>query len=198
MCSERNGPVRTCIACRQAADKSELVRYVLSPLGELIVDYRQRLPGRGTYTCFKQQCLLDAVKRKAFQRAFRKDGEIVGSTTLQSQLLEAVEQKILNLLGMARKSGQIVSGTQAVLETLKRKPLPKLIVISEDISIAIGDKISKLAEKKNVDCAQLFNKLSLGHMLGKEERSAIAVEAGSLAKRLTHELHRYEQLVREI
>lgn len=192
------GPQRSCIACRQKADKSELVRYVLAPDNRILVDYRQRLPGRGTYTCLKEQCLLDAVKRNAFQRSFRKQCQPVDSAELLDQLIKAVEQKILNLLGMARKSRQILSGTQAILDALRKDKKIVLIVVSEDISAPIGNKIRVLAEKKNIYFAQLFNKLKIGQMLGKEERSAIALDAGTLADRLLFELHRYEQLVREI
>lgn len=192
------GPQRSCIACRHTADKSELVRYVLSPDDKVLVDYRQRLPGRGAYTCCKQQCLLDAVKKNAFQRSFRKTRQPIESSDLLEQLIDSLEQKIFNLIGMARKSRQITSGTQAVLDALKKDQKMVLILVSDDISTAIGNKIQKLAEQKSVCFIQLFNKFKMGQLIGKEERSAIAIKAGMLAQRLLFELHRYEQLVREI
>ena len=92
-----NGPQRTCVACRQTKNKKQLVRYVVAPDGAVLVDYRQRLPGRGAYTCISTQCLLDAVKRNSFQRCFKGQCLSVDATVLTQQLIAAVEQKITNL-----------------------------------------------------------------------------------------------------
>ena len=45
----RTLPQRTCVACRTARAKRELVRVVRSPAGELSVDLRGKAPGRGAY-----------------------------------------------------------------------------------------------------------------------------------------------------
>ena len=192
-----SGPQRTCIACRETRDKRQLLRYVVAPDGMLLVDYRQRLPGRGTYTCVSRQCLRDAVKRKAFQRSLKEAPEGVDADRLETQLREAVSRKIAGLIGMARKSGQVVTGTQAVTEVLKKDPAVAVVLLAEDISSAIGQKIDSLCSVQGVPCAQLYDKQSIGQLLGKEERSAVAVLPGPLAQALVDELHRYEQLVRE-
>ena len=98
---------------------------------------------------------------------------------------------------MARKSGQVISGSNAIIEALRKKTSLALVVIALDISPAIGKKIESLTEKKDIECAQLYTKQQLGKMLGKEERSVIAVQAGRLADSLLSELHRHRQLVRE-
>jgi len=45
----RSLPQRTCVACRTARAKRELVRVVRSPTGELSVDLRGKASGRGAY-----------------------------------------------------------------------------------------------------------------------------------------------------
>lgn len=191
------GPQRTCVACRQTKDKNQLVRYVVAPDGAVLVDYRQRLPGRGAYTCITAQCLYDAVKRNSFQRCFKGQCRSVDATVLEQQLTEAVKQKITNLIGMSRKSGQVISGSNAVIEALRKESTFSLIIIAEDISAAIGNKVETLAQRENIYSARLYDKQIIGQMLGKEERSVIAVQAGLLADSLLNELHRYRQLVRE-
>jgi len=191
------GPQRTCIACRQIKNKKELVRYVLAPDNSVLVDYRQHLPGRGCYTCFDHSCLDTAVKRKGFQRCFKQQNLKIEITLLIEQLVTAVDQKIFSLLGMARKSGQLISGSNAIIEALRKTKSIELVVIATDISDAIGQKIKTLAERSAIHCVQLGNKQQLGQMLGKEERSVIAVQAGALAKSLLNELHRHRRLVRE-
>ena len=66
-------PLRTCIGCRRTAARSELLRLVRDPddAQRVIVDPRRRLPGRGAWLHSDGACLKQAVKRRAFQRAFR-------------------------------------------------------------------------------------------------------------------------------
>ncbi|MCD6581198.1 MAG: DUF448 domain-containing protein [Desulfuromusa sp.] len=197
MADVERGPQRTCIACRQAKDKNQLVRYVVAPDGTVLVDYRQRLPGRGAYTCISIQCLGDAVKKNSFKRCFKGQCHSVDLDELRQQLVLAVEQKITNLIGMSRKSGQVISGSNAVIDALRKKSSLALVIIAEDISAAIGQKIETLVRRENIYSARLYKKQMIGQMLGKEERSVIAVQAGLLADSLLNELHRYRQLVRE-
>ncbi len=197
MKSAESGPQRTCVACRQTKNKRELVRYVLAPDKTVLVDYRQHLPGRGGYTCFSVTCLQDAVKRRGFQRCFKTQNLSVDAGQLLEQLTDAVDQKIISLIGMARKSGQLISGSNAIIEALRKSATPTLVIIAADISAAIGQKIETLAARSDIYCVRLYDKLQLGQMLGKEERSVIAVQAGKLADSLLNELHRHRQLVRE-
>lgn len=197
MSFEVKGPQRTCVACRAEKNKKQLLRFVLSPGNDVLLDYQQRLPGRGVYVCSQEQCLKMAVKKQAFRRGFRREIKPLDIAQLQEQLNVAVEKKILNLIGMGRKSGAVISGTNAVLDALRKEPLPPLVIMTADISPSIGSKISQLAELKNVYWARMFSKQLLGQLVGKEERSAIAFNRGALADTLKFELQRFELLVRE-
>jgi hypothetical protein len=197
MTGTEKGPQRTCVACRQTKDKKQLVRYVVAPDGTVLVDYRQRLPGRGAYTCISVQCLLDAVKKNCFQRCFKGQCRSVDAAALTPQLTMAVAHKIESLIGMSRKSGQFIAGSNAVIDSLKKESSLALIIMAADISTAIGEKIEVLAQRKRIYTARLFDKQMIGRLLGKEERSVIAVQSGLLGDSLLNELHMYRQLVRE-
>jgi len=191
------GPQRTCIACRQTKPQDQLVRYVVAPDGMLLVDYRHRLPGRGAYTCIDLECLQTAVTRKQFQRSFQGKCNELSFVALQDGLQQALLQRITNLIGMARKSSQVSSGSNAVIMALRQRNLPALVIISEDISESIAEKIRELSARQNVSCSQLFSKGMLGQVLGKGERSVLAIQAGPLADVFLLELQRYTQMVRE-
>ena len=191
------GPQRTCVACRQTKDKKQLVRYVLAPDGTVLVDYLHRLPGRGAYTCVDKQCLLDAVKRNSFQRCFKRQCRPVDPMELTQQLTQAIEKKILSLIGMARKSKQFIAGSNGVIEALKKGSPLALVIIATDISTSIAKKVEALALRGQIETTCLYDKQKMGKLLGKEERSVIAVQPGLLADSLLNELHRYRQLVRE-
>ena len=49
--------------------KRELLRVVRSPEGEVSLDPRGKLPGRGAYVCPNADCFRKAVKSRALDRA---------------------------------------------------------------------------------------------------------------------------------
>jgi predicted RNA-binding protein YlxR (DUF448 family) len=67
----RREPVRTCVACRQEANKKNLVRVVRYASGGAAVDLTGRAPGRGAYLHRDRACLEIARKKKALDRALR-------------------------------------------------------------------------------------------------------------------------------
>lgn len=71
--------VRTCIGCRQRADKTDLVRVVAVQESTAVVvtpDPRGTLPGRGAHLHPTTRCLDLATRRKAFGRALRVEGPL--------------------------------------------------------------------------------------------------------------------------
>ena len=62
-------PMRQCLGCREMKPKPELLRVVRSPEGEISLDTRGNLPGRGAYICPNSECLRRAVKSRALDRA---------------------------------------------------------------------------------------------------------------------------------
>ncbi|QCU78524.1 DUF448 domain-containing protein [Citricoccus sp. SGAir0253] len=67
-------PVRTCIGCRRREDHTKLVRVALDGVPgsrSVVPDPRRRRPGRGAWLHPDPACLQAALKRGAFNRAFR-------------------------------------------------------------------------------------------------------------------------------
>ena len=81
--TKRKIPLRQCISCRQAFDKRELMRVVRSPEGEVSIDHKGRMAGRGAYICRNTECIKRAVKTKALERA------------LSSKIPDAVYEEML-------------------------------------------------------------------------------------------------------
>jgi predicted RNA-binding protein YlxR (DUF448 family) len=67
---EKKIPTRMCTGCGEMKPKSELVRVVRSPEGEISLDLSGRKNGRGSYICKNAACFDKALKKKAFERAF--------------------------------------------------------------------------------------------------------------------------------
>ena len=64
-------PERTCIVCRSARPKRELVRLVYGPDGMAEVDTSGRKPGRGAYICRSPECWHKGVSKGKLEHALR-------------------------------------------------------------------------------------------------------------------------------
>lgn len=190
-------PQRTCVSCRKVLDQDLLVRYVLSPQGAAVVDYRRRLPGRGAYTCLDRQCLENAVKRGQLSRALKLTGPGPSVERLWLDLAEQSRQRVVNLLGMARKAGCVVSGTRLVLGEMSAGRLPGLVLLATDLSPAMAEKVRKAACLRGIVCHALLSKNLLGQLMGKSERGTLAVKPGLLADTIRDELERLKTIAGE-
>jgi predicted RNA-binding protein YlxR (DUF448 family) len=84
---EAKEPTRTCVGCGKKQSKWLLHRVVLSTENHPAIDKAHVAPGRGAYLC-GPGCLKAAVKKKAFQRAFKRSVEL-DVTTLEADLQNA-------------------------------------------------------------------------------------------------------------
>lgn len=62
-------PLRQCLGCREMKPKRELIRVVKSPEGQVSLDAKGKLPGRGAYLCPDPACLKRVKKSRALERA---------------------------------------------------------------------------------------------------------------------------------
>jgi len=71
--AKRRGRVgtRTCVACRQEADKKTLVRVVRDASGEAAIDVTGHAHGRGAYLHRDAACVEIARKKRALDRALK-------------------------------------------------------------------------------------------------------------------------------
>ncbi|WP_414637415.1 YlxR family protein [Actinophytocola sp.] len=67
--------MRTCVGCRGRALAGELLRVVVVD-GELVLDLRRRIGGRGAWLHPDPGCLTRAERRRAFPRALRVPGPL--------------------------------------------------------------------------------------------------------------------------
>ncbi len=57
-------PQRQCLGCGEHYPKSELIRIVRSPEGEISLDFKGKKSGRGAYICRKAACLRRVRKNR--------------------------------------------------------------------------------------------------------------------------------------
>jgi predicted RNA-binding protein YlxR (DUF448 family) len=185
---------RTCLGCRQVKAQADLIRFVCSPDGAVLVDYRHRLPGRGAYACPDRDCIEKVLQKRQFNRAFRRECSSVSGDALLESIRLAMFERMKNLLGMARKSGQSVAGSNAVLAAFDRSDAPAVVVFAEDASAGVTEKVERKARHHDAECLHMLDKATLGRLSGRSECSAFALSAGALADAFLLEWKRYRRI----
>ena len=61
--------MRQCMGCSEHKPKRELLRVVLSPDGEISLDFTGKKSGRGAYICRDVKCLTKARKSKRLEKS---------------------------------------------------------------------------------------------------------------------------------
>lgn len=64
-------PLRMCIACREMKNKNELIRIVGNKEGNVTIDLKGKLNGRGAYLCQNSICIAQALKTGKLNRALQ-------------------------------------------------------------------------------------------------------------------------------
>jgi predicted RNA-binding protein YlxR (DUF448 family)/ribosomal protein L30E len=195
---QQEKPQRSCLGCRQSRDRDALIRFVLSPQGELVVDTEAKLPGRGAYTCISKTCLQAALKQRQFSRAFKREVVTLSPDEMAGQVGGILQKRILGYIGLANKSGQVISGGSLVSDAIRSGHKPGLVLVAEDVSEAIGEKIELLASVHHIESFRVLKKDDFGAILGKAPRSAIAIRVGGFVAQLTYEIERYRNFLGEV
>lgn len=136
--SARRELSRLCLATRMVKPVDEMLRFVVSPDGSVVPDLGAKLPGRGAWVSATRGALAEAMKRKAFGRAFRGKGRV--DPTLPALVEGLLEKDALGALGFANKAGRVLTGTMKVTDALQREDVAVLIHASD----ASRDGVSKL------------------------------------------------------
>jgi predicted RNA-binding protein YlxR (DUF448 family) len=110
-------PVRLCATTRAVQPVSDLIRFVVGPDGEAVADIKSKLPGRGLWVTATRDAVLEAIKRKAFARGFKREVRVPSDLADRTERL--LERAVLDALAMAGKAGLVATGfgkTEAALE----------------------------------------------------------------------------------
>lgn len=86
----------------------------------------------------------------------------------------ARKDKVMSMLGLAVRSRNVVSGGFATEQAVKSGKAC-LVIIAEDASGNTRKKYSNMCNYYEVPCAYHGTKEVLGHSMGREERSVLAV-----------------------
>ncbi|MBQ3066148.1 MAG: YlxR family protein [Clostridia bacterium] len=67
--TKKKMPERKCVGCNERRSKSELVRILRTPEGEILIDRTGKKSGRGAYLCRSSTCFAKAHRARRLQTA---------------------------------------------------------------------------------------------------------------------------------
>ncbi len=185
-----NKPQRSCLGCGATTDKGALLRFVLGPDGFLTPDLKGKLPGRGAYICPLRSCLGLAIKKKRFPASFKSPVSGIDQEKIVFAIRTIVTERVRGYLSLAAKAGEVFSGSDAVAGRLRGGKVGVLF-IATDLSEESRKKFSAMAGHAGVELVAMFDKESLGTLIGKEHRGVVAVEPGGFIAPIKRELEIY-------
>ena len=71
---EKKIPMRQCTGCREMKSKMSMIRVLkTAESGEIIIDLKGKVNGRGAYICKDAECLEKAFKCKGLERSLKTE-----------------------------------------------------------------------------------------------------------------------------
>lgn len=156
-------PVRRCIATGQVSQKENLLRFVISPDGQLVHDIHRKLPGRGIWISSRKEDIDVARKKGLFAKSAKQSVQVAENL---SELVEAgLAKRCLDLLGLGRKGGSVLTGF-AKVEASLRSGKAKILLGASDGAEDGRRKLNRLAG--TLPRVELFCSDELSKALGRE------------------------------
>jgi predicted RNA-binding protein YlxR (DUF448 family) len=140
--TDKSATMRMCAVTRQVRPIDELIRFVVSPSGEVVADLKRKLPGRGLWVSASHRAVAEAARRNQFSKGFKRDLRVTSTLAADTETL--LVRSAIDALAMAAKAGQVVSGFSKVEGALEHRQAPTQIRALIHASDGAADGIRKL------------------------------------------------------
>ena len=189
----KHEPQRTCIGCRGVFNKGAVVRIVAGPPG-LIIDYREKLPGRAAYICPTPACIRKALSKDTLSRSFHLKVMPPEPEAFIAQLAALITDKIRSLIVMSAKADMLAAGYSAVHDAVEHGRVSMLLYAS-DLSEGTKGKIATPAAE-SLRSATMFTREELGAILHRDVVGILGIKDKGFSNALWNELERLKCLIK--
>ena len=172
-------PSRRCIASGAIRDRSDLLRFVISPGGELVPDVAANLPGRGLWLTPRREILERALAKRLFSRSARRPISVPEAFADHIEALLA--QRCCEAIGLARRSGLAVAGFEKVCEAVRAG---KAALLLSALDGAEGGRGKIRALDRSLPLVIVLTAVELGGVFGRDHVVNVALGGGRLSQRL--------------
>jgi uncharacterized protein len=183
---------RRCIVTGDVYPEGRLLRFAIAPDGAVVPDIEAKLPGRGIWVRADKEAVDTAVKKRLFARAAKS--EVKAGEDLSGLAETLLVQRLLSLIGLARRSGQLILGFDQVERALSSDDPPALVIEAVEASPGGAGKLKSAAIAQGITpyviCFLSIEEMSLA--VGRENVVHAALRAGHMAERMIFEAARLE------
>ncbi len=179
-----DGPNRKCIATGEVQPKYGLIRFVAGPDGQVVPDIWGKLPGRGVYVSSDRAAIDRAIAKKLFARGLKQPVQVPDG--MADEIERQLVRRVVDLISMARKSGQAVTGYEKVKDWLSKEEA-QVLVQAVDGS---GRGKSKLSTPHFGHYIGWLTADELGMAFGRQTVIHAALASGGLSQRVVEEAQR--------
>jgi uncharacterized protein len=148
MTSVALGMERCCALTRAVMPVDAMIRFVVSPAGEVVPDVKRKLPGRGLWITGTREAVMEAVKRNVFARGFRR--HVRTAADLADAAERLMQRAALDALAIAGKAGLVTAGFAKVEAALGGDDIVALIHAA-DASAEGRRKLDATRQRKMIE-----------------------------------------------
>lgn len=178
------GPERKCLVTGDVLPKDTLIRFVAGPDGTVVPDILGKLPGRGFYVKADRDVLADAIKRRVFARGAK--AQVSLPDDLDEQVEGQLARRVVDLISLARKSGDAVAGYEKVKSWLDQGRA-KILIQAFDGSDRGKSKLNTPRDGRYIGW---LTSDELGLAFGRQTVIHGALASGGLSTRVVEEAKR--------
>ena len=161
----------------------------------MVIDYREKLPGRAAYVCPRTECIDKSLQKDNLAKALRLRVRLPGAEEFVNQLLTAIQGKIKSLITMAAKAGKLAAGHSAVMDALEKGRV-QLLLFARDVSEGTREKTA-IPSSGALRTVTLFTRDEMGMLLGRELVGVIGIEDQGFAHAVWKETERLKNLIND-
>lgn len=180
---------RMCLMCRETFAQDELLRFVLDPNNNLILDLYGKAPARGNYICKDEKCLEKALDKQVLLKMLKANK----TNSFKEDVMASLNSKITGDIKMLKKAQLFVPGAEQVGDLLRANKAD-FVLFSTDISDSSKDKILAKVDKTSTQTITCLTKDQLSDVVSIANCSVLAFKRSKLTTSLKNTLKVYVKL----
>jgi predicted RNA-binding protein YlxR (DUF448 family) len=181
---------RRCIVSGDVLPEDRLIRFAVSPDGEVTPDVAATLPGRGIWVGADAETVATAVAKNLFAKAAKATVKVAAdlAARVEAQLVARMQAD----LGLARRSGSLLTGFDTVVRAIQSDAPPALVVEARDGSADGKRKIFGAAHAHGlkIETIECLTSAEISVAVGRENVIHAALKSGRLQERLSFDAKR--------
>jgi predicted RNA-binding protein YlxR (DUF448 family)/ribosomal protein L30E len=178
------GPLRRCLVLRESFARETMLRFVAGPEQNLVFDISATLPGRGMWLSASGDVIQKSLKQGVFSRAAKQRLNVPAD--LRERVEAALRRRICDLIGLARRGGEAISGFEKAREWLVQGKAA-LVVQAADGS---AEERARFTGGRDIPVLAVLTAVELGRIFGRDQAVHVAIASGGLAAKIQIEFLR--------